>query len=48
MGTVKAVAVRLVKLLAVILIVSFLTFSLTKLLPGDPINVILGPQASNE
>jgi peptide/nickel transport system permease protein len=48
MGTIKAVAVRLAKLLAVILVVSFLTFSLTKLLPGDPINVILGPQASNE
>jgi len=32
----------------VVLVVSFLTFSLTKLLPGDPVNVILGPQASNE
>jgi len=48
MGTVRAVFVRLAKLIGVVLIVSFLTFSLTKLLPGDPVNVILGPQASNE
>jgi peptide/nickel transport system permease protein len=36
------------KLLAVVLIVSFLTFVLTKLLPGDPANSILGSQASNK
>ena len=36
------------KLLAVVLIVSFLTFVLTKLLPGDPANTILGSQASNK
>ncbi len=46
MRAVKSIIVRLVKLLAVVLIVSFLTFSLTKLMPGDPVNVILGPQAS--
>lgn len=44
----KNVVVRLAKLLAVVLIVSFLTFSLTKLLPGDPITNILGTQATNE
>jgi peptide/nickel transport system permease protein len=48
MGVAKNVATRLARLLAVVLIVSFLTFSLTKLLPGDPVNVILGPQASNQ
>lgn len=47
MGVLKNVIVRLVKLLAVVLIVSFLTFSLTKMIPGDPVNVILGPQASD-
>jgi len=46
MAVLKNVIVRLVKLLAVVLIVSFLTFSLTKIIPGDPVNVILGPQAS--
>jgi peptide/nickel transport system permease protein len=44
----KTLVIRLARLLAVVLIVSFLTFSLTKLLPGDPVNVILGPQASNQ
>lgn len=48
MTIVKNVAVRLAKLLAVVLIVSFLTFSLTKLLPGDPVTNILGTQATNE
>jgi peptide/nickel transport system permease protein len=48
MGVLKNVIVRLVKLLAVVLIVSFLTFSLTKMIPGDPVNVILGPQASDQ
>ncbi len=38
---------RLAKLLGVVLIVSFLTFLLTKLLPGSPVNTILGPEASN-
>jgi peptide/nickel transport system permease protein len=39
--------VRLGKLLAVVLIVSFLTFMLTKLLPGSPVNLILGSEAGN-
>jgi len=47
MRILKGVVTRLLKLLAVVLAVSFLTFSLTKLLPGDPIVVILGPQSSN-
>ena len=42
------VAIRVGKLLAVVVIVSFLTFVLTKLLPGDPANTILGSQASNK
>ena len=48
MRILKGVVTRLAKLLSVVLIVSFLTFSLTKLLPGDPVVVILGPQYSNE
>ncbi len=47
MNIVRTVLNRLVKLLVVVLIVSFLTFLLTKLLPGSPVNTILGPQASN-
>ena len=47
MHIVKLVLVRLPRLVAVVLIVSFLTFMLTKLLPGDPVNVILGSQASD-
>jgi peptide/nickel transport system permease protein len=39
--------VRLAKLLTVVLIVSFLTFMLTKLLPGSPVNLILGSEVSN-
>ena len=31
-----------------ILAVSFLTFMLTKLLPGSPVNMILGPEAGND
>ena len=38
---------RVARLIGVVLIVSFLTFCLTKLLPGDPVDSILGPQASN-
>jgi peptide/nickel transport system permease protein len=47
MRLIRAVLARLLKLLGVVLIVSFLTFGLTKLLPGSPVNSILGPQASN-
>jgi peptide/nickel transport system permease protein len=48
MTVLKNVVSRLAKLASVVLIVSFLTFSLTKLLPGDPVVVLLGPQYSNE
>lgn len=48
MKVARTVLDRLAKLLAVLLIVSFLTFLLTKLLPGSPVNTILGSQASNE
>jgi peptide/nickel transport system permease protein len=47
MNVIRAVTVRLAKLLAVVFIVSFLTFMLTKLLPGSPVNTILGSEASN-
>ena len=47
MTIVRTVLERLAKLLAVVLIVSFLTFMLTKLLPGSPVNTILGSEASN-
>jgi peptide/nickel transport system permease protein len=43
----RSAFVRMLKLLSVILIVSFLTFLLTKLLPGSPVNLILGSEASN-
>ena len=39
---------KLGKLLGVILIVSFLTFCLTKILPGDPVTFLLGPESTNE
>ena len=48
MRVIKTIVIRVARLLAVVLIVSFLTFSLTKMLPGDPVNVLLGPQASNQ
>ena len=48
MSVVRAVLERLSKLLVVVLIVSFLTFMLTKLLPGDPISLILGSESSNK
>jgi peptide/nickel transport system permease protein len=47
MTFVRSAFVRMLKLLTVILIVSFLTFMLTKLLPGSPVNLILGSEASN-
>lgn len=47
MTYVRSAVVRMLKLLSVILIVSFLTFMLTKLLPGSPVNLILGSEASN-
>lgn len=47
MSILRAVLQRVAKLTVVVLIISFMTFSLTSLLPGDPVNTILGPQASN-
>jgi peptide/nickel transport system permease protein len=47
MTYVRSAFVRMLKLMSVILIVSFLTFMLTKLLPGSPVNLILGSEASN-
>tara|TARA_B100002019_G_scaffold121154_1_gene104110 strand:- start:821 stop:1774 length:954 start_codon:yes stop_codon:yes gene_type:complete len=38
----KVIAARLVRLIATLLAVTFLTFSMTALLPGDPVNAILG------
>ena len=49
MGVAKAVAVRLGRLIALLFVVSFLTFGLVHMLPGDPVTQILGPAAaSNE
>ncbi len=47
MKIVRALLTRIAKLAAVVLLVSFLTFMLVKLLPGDLTNTLLGPQASN-
>ena len=47
MRLLRTVLQRVAKLTVVVLIISFMTFSLTKLLPGNPVNTILGPQASD-
>jgi peptide/nickel transport system permease protein len=47
MRLLTTVLARVAKLLGVVLIVSFLTFLLTKQLPGNPVNALLGPQAGN-
>ena len=44
----RRIAWKLLSMVGVLFIVSVMTFSLTKLLPGDPVQQILGPQASNE
>lgn len=44
----KVLALRLVRLLATLLAVSFLTFVMTALLPGDPVNAILPPDAPRD
>ena len=41
----KVIATRLARLVATLLAVTFLTFSMTALLPGDPVNAILGVDA---
>lgn len=45
---IKLIAIRLLRLIATLLAVSFLTFSMTLLLPGDPINAILPPTAPRD
>lgn len=44
----KLLATRLARLVATLLAVSFLTFSMTLLLPGDPVNAILPPTAPRD
>lgn len=44
----KVILVRLARLLATVLAVTFLTFSLTSLLPGDPVNAILGVEGDRD
>ena len=44
----KLIAYRLLRLVATLLAVSFLTFSMTLLLPGDPVNAILPPTAPRD
>jgi len=44
----KMLAVRLVRLVATILVVSFVTFMMVNLLPGDPINALVPPESQND
>lgn len=44
----RTAVVRLAKLVLVVLIVSFLTFTLTKMLPGNPVQQILQTEYDNE
>ncbi len=44
----KVIIVRIARLLGTVLAVTFLTFSLTSLLPGDPVNAILGIEAERD
>lgn len=44
----KVLVNRLLRLLGTLLAVTFLTFSLTSLLPGDPVNAILGVENIND
>ncbi|MDW3214541.1 MAG: ABC transporter permease [Ilumatobacteraceae bacterium] len=44
----KVIISRLLRLAATLLAVTFLTFSLTSLLPGDPVNVILGVDSNQD
>ena len=44
----KVLALRLIRLVATLLAVSFLTFVMTALLPGDPVNAILPPDAPRD
>lgn len=47
MARLRSIGTQVGKLLGVVLLVSFLTFCLTKALPGDPATAILGPKASD-
>lgn len=44
----KVLVNRLLRLLGTLMAVTFLTFSLTSLLPGDPVNAILGVENIND
>lgn len=44
----KVIVTRLLRLLGTLLAVTFLTFSLTSLLPGDPVNAILGVDSARD
>lgn len=44
----KVIGIRLLRLLGTLLAVTFLTFSLTSLLPGDPVNAILGVDGARD
>jgi peptide/nickel transport system permease protein len=44
----KVIVNRLLRLLGTLLAVTFLTFSLTSLLPGDPVNAILGVESARD
>jgi len=48
MHVVRSLLPKLGKLIGVVLIVSFLTFMLTKILPGDPVTFLLGPESTNQ
>lgn len=44
----RVIATRLLRLLLTLLAVTFLTFSLVSLLPGDPVNAILGVEGDRD
>jgi peptide/nickel transport system permease protein len=44
----KVLGPRLVRLVATLFAVSVLTFFMTKLLPGDPVNAILPPESARD
>jgi len=44
----RTLGLRLVRLLATVFAVSFLTFFMTSLLPGDPINFLIPPDATRD
>ncbi len=44
----QAVAIRIARLVATLFVVSLLTFMMTALLPGDPVNAILPPTAPRD